>query len=98
MSLSIGVVLNVYEAVDVLALIQEETYDNLRLMVKDALYLRSDAVCPLQNYNANDRNSKEFSHVPLTTLWIICSKLFVEPVYIGLLSSTTARSSLGCSP
>ena len=43
-----GVVLNVYEAVDVLALIQDETYDNLRLMVKDALYLRSDAVCPFQ--------------------------------------------------
>jgi hypothetical protein len=43
-----GVVLNVYEAVDVLALIQDETYDNLRLMVKDALYLRSDAVSPLQ--------------------------------------------------
>ena len=41
-----GIVLNVYEAVDVLALIQDETYDNLRLMVKDALYLRSDAVCP----------------------------------------------------
>ena len=43
-----GVVLNVYEAVDVLALIQDETYDNLRLMVKDALYLRSDAVCPFK--------------------------------------------------
>jgi hypothetical protein len=38
----IGVVLNVYEAVDVLALIQDETYENLRLMVRDALYLRSD--------------------------------------------------------
>lgn len=44
--LTIGVVLNVYEAVDVLALIQDETYENLRLMVKDALYLRSDAVNP----------------------------------------------------
>jgi hypothetical protein len=41
-----GIVLNVYEAVDVLALIQDETYDNLRLMVKDALFLRSDAVRP----------------------------------------------------
>jgi 5'-AMP-activated protein kinase, regulatory gamma subunit len=40
-----GIVLNVYEAVDVLALIQDETYDDLRLMVKDALFLRSDAVC-----------------------------------------------------
>jgi 5'-AMP-activated protein kinase, regulatory gamma subunit len=39
--------LNVYEAVDVLALIQDETYENLRLMVKDALYLRSDAVLPV---------------------------------------------------
>jgi len=48
MGLIKGVVLNVYEAVDVLALIQDETYDNLRLMVKDALYLRSDAVCLLQ--------------------------------------------------
>lgn len=36
--------LNVYEAVDVLALIQDETYENLNLMVKDALFLRSDAV------------------------------------------------------
>lgn len=36
--------LNVYEAVDVLALIQDEAYENLRLMVKDALYLRSDNV------------------------------------------------------
>jgi hypothetical protein len=36
--------LNVYEAVDVLALIQDEAYENLGLMVKDALYLRSDAV------------------------------------------------------
>ena len=44
--LTVGVVLNVYEAVDVLALIQDETYENLRLMVKDALYLRSDAVSP----------------------------------------------------
>jgi hypothetical protein len=42
-------VLNVYEAVDVLALIQDETYENLRLMVKDALYLRSDAVSPFNN-------------------------------------------------
>lgn len=39
-----GIVQNVYEAVDVLALIQDEAYDNLRLMVKDALFLRSDAV------------------------------------------------------
>jgi 5'-AMP-activated protein kinase, regulatory gamma subunit len=42
--INVGVVLNVYEAVDVLALIQDETYENLRLMVKDALYLRSDNV------------------------------------------------------
>lgn len=44
--LMVGVVLNVYEAVDVLALIQDETYENLRLMIKDALYLRSDPVIP----------------------------------------------------
>jgi hypothetical protein len=48
-----GTVLNVYEAVDVLALIQDETYDNLRLMVKDALFLRSDAVRP-RSYFAID--------------------------------------------
>ena len=42
----LGVVQNVYEAVDVLALIQDETYENLRLMIKDALYIRSDAVIP----------------------------------------------------
>jgi 5'-AMP-activated protein kinase regulatory gamma subunit len=48
-----GIVLNVYEAVDVLALIQDETYDNLRLMVKDALFLRSDAVRP-RSYFAID--------------------------------------------
>lgn len=45
--LTVGVVLNVYEAVDVLALIQDETYENLRLMLKDALYLRSDNVLPI---------------------------------------------------
>jgi hypothetical protein len=44
MKLTAGVLLNVYEAVDVLALIQDEAYENLRLMVKDALYLRSDNV------------------------------------------------------
>ena len=44
MKLIVGVLLNVYEAVDVLALIQDEAYENLRLMVKDALYLRSDNV------------------------------------------------------
>jgi hypothetical protein len=44
MKLTVGVLLNVYEAVDVLALIQDEAYENLRLMVKDALYLRSDNV------------------------------------------------------
>jgi hypothetical protein len=44
MKLNVGVLLNVYEAVDVLALIQDEAYENLRLMVKDALYLRSDNV------------------------------------------------------
>jgi hypothetical protein len=46
MKLTVGVLLNVYEAVDVLALIQDEAYENLRLMVKDALYLRSDNVLP----------------------------------------------------
>jgi hypothetical protein len=47
MKLTVGVLLNVYEAVDVLALIQDEAYENLRLMVKDALYLRSDNVLPI---------------------------------------------------
>jgi hypothetical protein len=58
----IGVVLNVYEAVDVLALIQDETYDNLRLMVKDALYLRSDNVYPLM-HSPDSRTSRVFSPV-----------------------------------
>ena len=57
-----GVVLNVYEAVDVLALIQDETYENLRLMVKDALYLRSDNVSTPYT-QTNPRNLRVYSHV-----------------------------------
>ena len=75
--------LNVYEAVDVLALIQDETYDNLRLMVKDALYLRSDAVNTFTSVLTN-RNSRAYLLVLLTILWIIFSRRFVELDFIGL--------------
>lgn len=49
------------------------------------------------NCSANDRNLKEYLLVLLTILWIICSKLFVELVCIGLSLSMTARNSSGCS-
>ena len=74
-------VLNVYEAVDVLALIQDETYENLRLMVKDALYLRSDNVRSFLN-SFNNRISRASLRVLLKTLWIIYSKQSVERVFI----------------
>lgn len=64
----IGVVLNVYEAVDVLALIQDETYENLRLMVKDALYLRSDAVNPVVIQLTNQEFEGVFTCTPDDTL------------------------------
>jgi hypothetical protein len=76
-------VLNVYEAVDVLALIQDETYENLRLMVKDALYLRSDAVNTVLSVLTN-RNSREYLPVLSTILWIIFSRQFVELDFIDL--------------
>src|SRR5439155_16390550 len=63
-----GVVLNVYEAVDVLALIQDETYENLRLMVKDALYLRSDAVNPVVIQLTNQEFEGVFTCTPDDTL------------------------------
>ena len=83
LGLMIGVVLNVYEAVDVLALIQDETYENLRLMVKDALYLRSDAVNTDSSVLTN-RNLREYSLALSTILSITFSRQFVELDFIDL--------------
>ena len=73
--------MNVYEAVDVLALIQDETYENLRLMVKDALYLRSDNVRSSLSFS-NNRISRVSLLVLPKILWIIYSKRFVARVSI----------------
>jgi hypothetical protein len=43
---STGTVLNVFEAVDVIALIKGGVYDDLSLTVGDALLKRSDVCCP----------------------------------------------------
>jgi 5'-AMP-activated protein kinase regulatory gamma subunit len=55
---NIDVVLNVFEAVDVIALIKGGVYDDLSLTVGDALLKRSDVCCscvtrPLTTGNAN---------------------------------------------
>ena len=73
--------MNVYEAVDVLALIQDETYENLRLMVKDALYLRSDNV--RSSLPFSDHRISRVSLLVLPKIhWIIYSKRFVARVSI----------------
>ena len=88
--------MNVYEAVDVLALIQDETYENLRLMVKDALYLRSDNVHSFLPFS-DHRISRVSLLVLPKILWIIYSKRFVGRVFIDLSSLTITSDLLGCS-
>lgn len=50
-----GVVINIFESVDVIALIKGGTYDDLNLSVGDALLKRSDDFAGIYTCTANDR-------------------------------------------
>lgn len=93
----VGIVQNVYEAVDVLALIQDEAYDNLRLMVKDALFLRSDAVFSPLSLKLTIRNSRECLRAQLMIHLISYSKRSEERDCTDLSLSTIINDLWGCS-
>jgi 5'-AMP-activated protein kinase regulatory gamma subunit len=97
-----GMVLNVFEAVDVIALIKGGDYDNLQLTVGKALEKRSDVSISLQHYHphvtstlANSyfrRTSRASTPAPSTTASTPSSTLSANPACTASSSSTSAAT------
>jgi 5'-AMP-activated protein kinase regulatory gamma subunit len=102
-----GMVLNVFEAVDVIALIKGGDYDNLQLTVGKALEKRSDVSISLQHYHphitstlANSyfrRTSPAFTPAPSTTASTPSSTPSANPACTASSSSTSEATSWACS-